>query len=167
MSGGYLNLADGAVVKNNRTSAYNGGGIFVEGGECAMNRSPSITGNNAGTGSGGGVFVDSAGWLDMYGGTIGGNKANEGGGVCNLGTFNMTGGVLYGGSTYSYNQPPTTPPMGMENSSVTAHTQSLYGIVKMGSVSFYLGTSPQTGPLTYNNSDYYSDVYGNTIYVGP
>jgi hypothetical protein len=134
-----------------------------------MSGTASISSNTGG--NGGGVALDNSGSatvFEMDGGTISGNTAAAGGGVYNTsGTFTMKGGTLYGDANYTYG-PSRIKPDSLGNIATgTSGTQSLYGIVNMSTTNFYLGTSQVTSAHTYNASDRYSDVNGNTLYVVP
>ena len=75
------------------TSAYNGGGVEVNGGTFNL-YGGSITKNTAA--NGGGVYVYNRGEFNMYGGTITNNTATKGGGGVYVsgGTFNLYGGEI-------------------------------------------------------------------------
>jgi len=114
--GGALIMKDGAVLRNNNNTGYNGGAVFVSG-EFTMTGG-KIIGNTAGGGGGVSVFgnhVDNMyvpGEFTMTGGEISGNNARyDGGGVyvggsifsngdgaifSHSGTFTMTGGEISG-----------------------------------------------------------------------
>ena len=90
---GKLTLTD---CKNNNkgkvTSAYNGGGVEVNGGKFNL-YGGSITKNTAD--NGGGVYVYNSGEFNMYGGSITLNTAAKGGGVkVDGGKFNLYGGEI-------------------------------------------------------------------------
>ena len=74
--------------------------VTVEsGGALVMNTGSKLTGNtntNTSANGGGGVFNSSDGKFIMNGGEIAGNTGTAGGGVLTKGTFQMTGGVIYG-----------------------------------------------------------------------
>ena len=102
VSGGTLTLTDcGSAGKV--TSAYNGGGVEVNGGEFNL-YGGKITKNTAT--NGGGVKV-TGGTVNMYGGEIADNKAagsaegtgNGGGVYVSGGTFNMRGGSITNNTT--------------------------------------------------------------------
>ncbi|MDR2738270.1 MAG: hypothetical protein LBB68_00325 [Treponema sp.] len=104
VDGGTLNMRDGVVLRNNRNTATNGGGVCViDGGSFTLSGTAEITGNNTAN-NGGGVYVSGTGSrFDMRGGTIGGsgtakNTAANGGGVLvsNGASFTMTGGSVTG-----------------------------------------------------------------------
>ncbi|GHV03465.1 hypothetical protein AGMMS50229_02690 [Campylobacterota bacterium] len=95
----------GGEISGNSASLVDGGGVHVGDGAFIM-YGGTISGNEANYG--GGVFVD-GGNFTMYGGTISGNEATYGGGVLvdatTGGTFNKTGGTIYG-DTDTTNSPP-------------------------------------------------------------
>jgi hypothetical protein len=90
----------GGEIKNN--TASHGGGIAITHGTVNMNDGAKITNNTSfggGWGAGGGVMLETTDAVfNMSGGTIAGNiSRKEGGGVyMESGTFNKTGGVVYG-----------------------------------------------------------------------
>gem|GEM_PF-572101 len=104
-SGGTLIMNEGSRITGNQnttTIAVNGGGgvrvnsggVFIlDGGEISGN---STTTSFTTTGNGGGVHIEWNGRFDMLSGTISGNAGQNGGGVWNQGTFQMSGGVVYG-----------------------------------------------------------------------
>ena len=107
VSSGTLTLTDcGSAGKV--TSAYNGGGVEVNGGTFNL-YGGEITGNTAA--KGGGVYVYNSGEFNMYGGAkITDNKAaghtsgtgNGGGVYVSGGTFNMRGGSITNNTTEVY-----------------------------------------------------------------
>jgi hypothetical protein len=94
VSGGVLNMYNGAEIKDN-ANKYQGG-------------------------EGGGVKVDNTGTFNMYGGTISGNTATYGGGVYvdESGSFTKTGGTIYGNDDSSVNKNTAN---GHDNSSGNGH----------------------------------------------
>jgi hypothetical protein len=94
VSGGTLNLEDGAALRNNnRSDTSVGGGVYVNGGAFTMSGG-TISGNTAVRG--GGVGLDS-GTFTMSGGTISGNSAISsgwGGGLYSKGTVILEGGAI-------------------------------------------------------------------------
>ena len=91
VSGGTLTLTN-CGSRGEVTSAYNGGGVEVNGGTFNL-YGGSITKNTAD--NGGGVYVHDNGEFNMYGGKITGNTAVKGGGVkVDGGKFNLYGGEI-------------------------------------------------------------------------
>ena len=95
---GTFTMSGGTIFGN---SSYRGGGVYVDSGTFTMSGG-TISGNAASSSSytgnayGGGVYV-SGGTFNMSSGEISGNTAsNYGGGVYVYGTFNKTGGTIYG-----------------------------------------------------------------------
>ncbi|MDR2601113.1 MAG: hypothetical protein LBC53_01470, partial [Spirochaetaceae bacterium] len=91
----------GGAIRNNTVtgSGYGGGGVTVtNSGVFYMSGNAEIYGNSSKYGSGGGVSVQSAeSKFFMSSGVIRGNTANRGGGVhMSSGTFEKTGGMVYG-----------------------------------------------------------------------
>ena len=104
--GGVVNTSsftmhDGAIFDNTAIS-FNpetphqafGGGVLNIAGTFSM-LGGEIFGNVA-SGNGGGVLNEGEGVFQMHGGEISDNTATNGAGVENLGTFNMSGGVIHG-----------------------------------------------------------------------
>lgn len=106
VTGGKLTLTDCKGNAGKVTSAYNGGGVEVNGGEFNL-YGGIITQNKAA--NGGGVKV-TGGTVNMYGGEIADNKAagsaegtgNGGGVYVSGGTFNMRGGSITNNTTEVY-----------------------------------------------------------------
>ncbi|MDR2601796.1 MAG: hypothetical protein LBC53_05010, partial [Spirochaetaceae bacterium] len=91
-------FSGGDIRSNTVTGSYGGGGVTVAyGGVFYMSGTAKIYGNCS-NGNGGGVSVQDGAKFSMTSGVISGNTANkEGGGVyMNSGTFNKTGGMVYG-----------------------------------------------------------------------
>jgi hypothetical protein len=98
LTGGALVLDTGVVLKENKNTDSNGGGVNVEGGTLTMKAGAVISDNYGTTGKtvsgGGGVYVAS-GTFNMEGGSIVRNGGTQGGGVhMTGGKFNMSGGVI-------------------------------------------------------------------------
>ncbi|MBD5426803.1 MAG: leucine-rich repeat protein [Treponema sp.] len=92
-----VTLGNGATVCDNKTSAREGGGVYINTGTFKM-VGGTVTGNE-GTNSiyGAGVCIDDNGSFVMSGGKISGNSAYYAGGVyVEKGTFNMSGGEISG-----------------------------------------------------------------------
>jgi len=105
-SGGTFTM-NGGTISDNGTEYGNGGGIYVDDGTFTMNGG-KISYNTANGGGGVYVGISNDGTFTMNGGTISNNTANEGGGVyVQGGTFQISGGIVYG-SNGSANDANTT-----------------------------------------------------------
>jgi hypothetical protein len=183
VTGGTLNMSDGATLKNNRnttianTPANQGGGVRVaSGGSFTMNGG-TISGNAIGNntnGNGGGVYVSGSGSrFEMKGGTISGggltkNAANGGGVMVGTGaSFVMTAGSIIGntatngGAVYNSNGTFT-----LTAGSVTGNNATNYG----GAV-YIIGDSSlfemQGGTIGGSEvSEVNTAANGNGVYVG-
>jgi len=101
VEGGTFTMSGGAISYN-KTINRVGGGVYVNSGTFTMSGGEikgNISGANGG-GGGGGVYVKKPGRFIMSGGEIKGNTVPTdgcgGGGVYMDGTFQMTGGIIYG-----------------------------------------------------------------------
>ena len=132
---GYFEMT-GGTIEANEAGGWGGGGVFVSHGAFTMNHVAAIiTGNRANNGGGvsigangtfilkngtikdhnteidgGGVFVGRDGSFTMRGGRIEDNMSFRGGGVhvADYGTFEISGGVVFGMDAESLT-PPGTP----------------------------------------------------------
>ena len=93
---GTLTLWNGSITGN--TGSGYGIGVYNKG--TFTMHDGGITGN-IGTGgfSGGGIYNAAGKIFTIAGGSIANNKSSYGGGVCNYGTFDMSGGSITGNST--------------------------------------------------------------------
>jgi hypothetical protein len=102
-NGGSFTMEGGTISGN---SADVGGGIYIKSGGSFTMRGGTISGNitDSGTKAGGGVCVGDGGIFTMEGGEISDNSASRGGGVIVVipGSFEKTGGVIYGDTDNSY-----------------------------------------------------------------
>ena len=103
-TGAYADLPAGGVITGGKgTDAggihYVGGAVFLENGTTLKLEGGTFTENSSGSGS---IFINGGATLVMIGGTITGEAV----GVCNVGTFTMTGGRITGCAdrgVYMYN----------------------------------------------------------------
>ena len=92
-TGGTFTMKDSAKVSDN-TGEYGGGVNIYSNGTFNMSNSAKVSGNSAKY-DGGGVCI--SGTFNMYdSASVSGNTAIRGGGVFNDGTFNISGGTVYG-----------------------------------------------------------------------
>jgi hypothetical protein len=110
-------MREGSRVAYNRivSAGWWGGGIFLStGAEMRMEGGTSAFNKNGQSGMGGGIGVYSGAVCKMSGGVISGNLSHNGGGVVvgfpgsSVGTFTMTGGVIYGDDDHTYGNGSST-----------------------------------------------------------